>query len=893
MFRKLLVLVFAAMTLATAANAQSPLLGGGTILGAPISGNALSTSGGTLSGPLTLAADPTVALQAATKQYVDAAKAADLPLTGGALNGQLTAPQISTVFYVDRAPSTCTVNSINYTTQINCAFATAGNWVTTNGQNAMLAISQGVWQNCQAIQLPNPTSNGSLSVVGLAYGSTAATGVVIQQSKTAGCNTTLPVISQAQNTNTSTLFEQSIKGITIDGNSVVQCADLVGSRRSEYDMNCNNPAGDHGFLISGTTGTLGFEMRKTRLFVRTAAYGGAVTYAYATAQITGGQVTGWTINNGGGSYPSFWPLTAYVYGQCTTLPSNPTIQTSVANNIATVTGLTNGASAGTGCTAVYAQIFETPQVTHCIVINTTDSTYQDLICGGATSGSGIQINHGANLIEHAHAYAHNPVQVEDHGNNVYTYLECDSPGGVCLVLQGSHTLIFGMTNFWNAQVYPGAGDIYLFGSQTGNAIFGHVCSGSQTAGGYVEIMTPGGPVVPGSNVAPSGLEIIGPNQLCDGSNGYGANYITGEPTLYGSLTSLSKIQTANDSASPQMQIGSGANVPNALGVSGGRVQVGYDSLTAGFVQASGGHPLWFSGSGNVNAVADGTYFGFGGNKQFGNSDPAYFDMKGDLTGTSVKLNPLTVPSSAPTIANVGTAGTTSYSYVCTALDNAGGETGGSTAGTTATGNAPLSGTNYNTITCNGVPANASGVSIYRTAGGSNQGRIFTNVAVASTQNDIGITAGAALSSSNTTGAIQAGSLTTIGYPVGCSTTPCTVGFNVQTGLTTTLANTPFYTAPAKAGYYQVCAMIFVNSTTETAGSLTLTYTDSLNPNGVSESHTLIGATSATVAGGVNQGCAGDIYAGAGAVFSYNTTLSGVTGGAMTYQVEASVRLVHY
>ena len=52
----------------------------------------LQLTGGTLSGPLSLAANPTAPLQAATKQYVDSQTAgpAALPLSGGTLSGDLT-----------------------------------------------------------------------------------------------------------------------------------------------------------------------------------------------------------------------------------------------------------------------------------------------------------------------------------------------------------------------------------------------------------------------------------------------------------------------------------------------------------------------------------------------------------------------------------------------------------------------------------------------------------------------------------------------------------------------------------------------------------------------------------------------------------------------------------
>jgi hypothetical protein len=54
---------------------------------------------------------------------------------------------------------------------------------------------------------------------------------------------------------------------------------------------------------------------------------------------------------------------------------------------------------------------------------------------------------------------------------------------------------------------------------------------------------------------------------------------------------------------------------------------------------------------------------------------------------------------APAVAVNGTAGSTSYSYFCVGHDAAGGVTAASSAGTTSTGNATLSSSNFNTVTC--------------------------------------------------------------------------------------------------------------------------------------------------------------------------------------------------
>ena len=59
--------------------------------------NALTIQGGTLSGPLTLNADPTTALQASDKHYVDAQFNLAVPLAGGNMTGPLATPAVNGV----------------------------------------------------------------------------------------------------------------------------------------------------------------------------------------------------------------------------------------------------------------------------------------------------------------------------------------------------------------------------------------------------------------------------------------------------------------------------------------------------------------------------------------------------------------------------------------------------------------------------------------------------------------------------------------------------------------------------------------------------------------------------------------------------------------------------
>ena len=76
---------------------------------------------------------------------------------------------------------------------------------------------------------------------------------------------------------------------------------------------------------------------------------------------------------------------------------------------------------------------------------------------------------------------------------------------------------------------------------------------------------------------------------------------------------------------------------------------------------------------------------------------------------------------APTVVPQGTTGATAYSYVATSI-NEHGETTASPVGSTATGNATLTGVNFNRIQFTRVYA-ASGYRVYRTAGPGGAGYI--------------------------------------------------------------------------------------------------------------------------------------------------------------------------
>jgi hypothetical protein len=145
--------------------------------------------------------------------------------------------------------------------------------------------------------------------------------------------------------------------------------------------------------------------------------------------------------------------------------------------------------------------------------------------------------------------------------------------------------------------------------------------------------------------------------------------------------------------------------------------------------------------------------------------PGSLSATGDAT-VSALSNP-----AAPSVANQGTPGMTSYSYKVVAITTAN-HTAASSAGTTTTGNATLNGTDFNRVTWTRI-AGAQTYDVYRTAGGATQGLIATGI-VNPTLDDTGLAGDSASApATNTTGVFKgAGYQSSDGSP-GVTVTSCT------------------------------------------------------------------------------------------------------------------------
>lgn len=112
-----------------------------------LAGNSLPLTGGVMTGPLTLSADPTAASQAATKHYADQLAASNLPLSGGTLTGPLSGTTASFSGTVAGAVSVgdATTGVTNLSTALSSCGAACVLDMANNGQSCTRTDGVACW----------------------------------------------------------------------------------------------------------------------------------------------------------------------------------------------------------------------------------------------------------------------------------------------------------------------------------------------------------------------------------------------------------------------------------------------------------------------------------------------------------------------------------------------------------------------------------------------------------------------------------------------------------------------------------------------------------------------------------------------------------------------------
>jgi len=668
-------------------------------------------------------------------------------------NKTIFAPQINTKFYADGFPTSCTVAATNYTTQWDCAKATAINWITTNDQAAVLVAGDNIYSQCADLALPRSASGYTLSMEGQGWDKS-------QVNQT--CLITDPMVYIAPG---SPKPAGHIRGIYFNAQSnAPKVMGLYGIYGTQIRDNKYNGGTDGTSMVQfGSTATNGSDGNLIIANLTDTTIGGAAPRATASASISGGTITV-IVTAGGGTTTGYTGATATVWilGRggngngtanasntskwvCGTMPSNLTVPVSGG---AVTTG-TYTFPGGVNCDSpanLYVQIQNTGKWNYIFDLqNVFDSTTQDLQPVGIANIAAMRFQGGAIHSFHDHPYGDSAISFEDHGNNLYFGAEPDSPLAFAFDLEGSNTSIAAVHRLWNTTGpasgantgYAGSSDFFINTSAGAtNLTLNGMCDGTQANGGYNTIVTSSGPdpnLNSSYNASQTNVDVLGLRQ-CGGSSGTEQTILNGNMRIYGPQVT---IYSPSSSATAQMQFQSPRTDMDTL-------QVGEQSGSAPYVYIK-------DATQGSQTVAQ---FGYQG-VTFANEPLTVSAISGS---SGLKAVAASVPAASIGTIVGGAAG--SYSFTCTGLDPVGGETTASAAASTSVGPTTLDSSHTINVKC----ANATGVvsaNVYRTAGGASQG-LIGNVAPNGTLTDNGIVAGAAAPTSNNTGNLAAANCVVLG-----------------------------------------------------------------------------------------------------------------------------------
>jgi hypothetical protein len=347
--------------------------------------------------------------------------------TGGSVLG---VTNLNNNFYVSGFPvSGCTVNSVTYTTQLECAWWTAAAYATANTAQVELHLGYGYYPiNAPLVE---PTGNFTgVSLVG-----TGQQGSVIL----ANATMTDAVIYKNETAAGGTWPQLTFRGFKILGQDEVQgCMRIWGVQNMTLEhISCNSiPNGAPFFFQFGEPSNYGqgWTFAVTANDVGASNNGVVNPSAANRAQITintsGGNIT-WpaTIVSGGSGYGAAsveQVYQGYIVGNqngtsdqpCANMPTNITVTVSGGS----VTGFTG--TGGTLCSGtITAMVLPTSNIPTVFDIWSSDSTFSNL--DPATALIGIK-NHSGNV----KYYAAHPTQVgigiQSTGNVTYKDTELDT-----------------------------------------------------------------------------------------------------------------------------------------------------------------------------------------------------------------------------------------------------------------------------------------------------------------------------------------------------------------------------------------------------------------------------------------------------------------------------------
>jgi hypothetical protein len=467
-------------------------------------GNLSTVGSGSFAGGMSVAGGETVTGGTTTDTLTASGNVSAAQLT----SGTVTSGQINKVFYADGYPTAgCVVGGATYTTQLDCAAATADAWITANNAGAKLILGSGTYTTCSGILLPSLNGYfGTLSIQGASQEQT-----IISQT----CAITNAVIHHADAIN-GNLGRVLLRDFRVNANqNAPSCMDIFGVNESKIEnINCSGANGTDHFMKIGDTPANGSNGQVYQTPVSNVYITGnpLPNFASVTANIVGGSVTSYTVTNGGSGYGANNQVYLLGYGYsknpCEVMP---TATVTVVGGVVTAV---NPVTTGSNCSGTIAvMVSSLPPAAYGIVFgNFTDSTLYDVATGGVGTTAAIEVLEGDNVFYHFHPNG-SPIGVSDYGNAYYG-TECDSLYQYCFDVEGG-TGIFGTTFTWNnATAYPMSAGYYISPNAFNAKILGSMQCLTNVPSGYVQFWNQYGPV---TSALPSGVTVMA-DRACSGTS---------------------------------------------------------------------------------------------------------------------------------------------------------------------------------------------------------------------------------------------------------------------------------------------------------------------------------------------------------------------------------------
>src|SRR5271166_1816551 len=394
-------------------------------------------------------------------------------------------PSWSGRYRVEDFPSTCTVSSVPYTTQFDCAFATAYSAAQALSANQTLELGNATYLTNvgaqeSSVYIVNILGSGANDTTeGLNGGSILRMNASIANS----------VVNLANLSGAPLRTSPVYRDFLIDANhNSPACLDFNSTREAVVaNVTCENATGSSFWVRFGNNGTgLGqnYDAHIGPIKITSPyAYGSGV--AAVTATVASGTIAtnGYVVTSGGSGYKNGPSVPAYLTGfgagefPCSTMPTG--LHATISAGVVIAVSSSTPAS---GCAGnVYVFVSDLPAAAYGLYNGfTTDSTFTDIIVEGVGQVAAIyDLGNAANVWLHPHPWQYQPVGLESHGGGWFIGLQCDSMVRYCADFQGNANGGPHMVNTLYVEMPPGTalyrlGALQLDGSTRDDYIPGNV-----------------------------------------------------------------------------------------------------------------------------------------------------------------------------------------------------------------------------------------------------------------------------------------------------------------------------------------------------------------------------------------------------------------------------------